>query len=306
MTALLMALPGAEQFAGHLRGRLGCEAGELLVHQFPDGESCPQLTPAVADHDVILVAALNHPDHKIMALYLCACVARELGARSVGLVAPYLPYMRQDASFAPGQGVTARHVARLLSGCFDWLVTVDPHLHRFHAMSELYPIATEVVPAAPKIAGWIAAHVERPVLVGPDEESEQWVGQVAAAVGCPYTVLRKVRSGDREVSVSLPPAKVLAGCTPVLVDDIISTARTMIAATRQLKAAGGAAPVCIGVHALFADTAYADLKAAGAGRIVSCDTVPHVSNEIGISAPIAAAVVRMLAAAPGKPADAGR
>ncbi|GJJ03228.1 phosphoribosylpyrophosphate synthetase [Duganella rhizosphaerae] len=294
MTAMLMALPGAEQFAGHLRGQLGCEAGELLVHRFPDGESCPQLTPAVAGRDVILVAALNQPDHQIMAVYLCACVARELGARSVGLVAPYLPYMRQDASFAPGQGVTARHFARLLSGCFDWLVTVDPHLHRFHQLSEVYRIATEVAPAAPEIAAWIAARVERPVLVGPDEESEQWVGQVAAAAGCPYTVLRKVRSGDREVSVSPPPATLLAGRTPVLVDDIISTARTMIAATQQLKAAGCAPPVCIGVHALFAGAAYAELEAAGAGRIVSCDTVPHASNEIGMSAPIAAAVVRAL------------
>ncbi|WP_332852307.1 ribose-phosphate pyrophosphokinase [Duganella sp. S19_KUP01_CR8] len=294
MNAMLMALPGAESFAGHLREHLGCEAGELLLHQFPDGETCPQLTPAVAGRDVILVAALHQPDHKIMALYLCACVARELGARSVGLVAPYLPYMRQDASFAPGQGVTARHFARLLSGCFDSLVTVDPHLHRFHQLSELYGIATEVVPAAPEIAAWISANVERPVLVGPDEESEQWVGQVAVAVGCPYTVLRKVRSGDREVSVSLPPAGVLADSTPVLVDDIISTARTMIAATLQLKAAGCAPPVCIGVHALFGGAAYAELKAAGAGRIVSCDTVPHASNAIGMGAPMATAVARML------------
>ncbi|RFP19555.1 MULTISPECIES: ribose-phosphate pyrophosphokinase [unclassified Duganella] len=294
MTAMLMALPGAEQFAGHLRGHLGCEVGELLVHRFPDGECCPQLTPAVAGCDVILVAALNQPDHQIMAVYLSACVARELGARSVGLVAPYLPYMRQDASFAPGQGVTARHFARLLSGCFDWLVTVDPHLHRFHQLSEVYQIATEVVPAAPEIAAWIAARVERPVLVGPDEESEQWVGQVAAAAGCPYTVLRKVRGGDREVSVSPPPAALLAGRTPVLVDDIISTARTMIAATQQLKAAGCAPPVCIGVHALFAGAAYAELEAAGAGQILSCDTVPHASNAIGMSAPIAAAVVRAL------------
>lgn len=295
MNAMLMALPGAEHFASHLRGHLGCEAGELLLHRFPDGETCPQLTPAVAGRDLILVGALDRPDHKIMALYLSACVARELGARSVGLVAPYLPYMRQDAVFAPGQGVTARHFARLLSGCCDWMVTVDPHLHRFHSLSEIYTMRTEVVPAAPEISRWIAANVERPVLVGPDEESEQWVAQVAAGVGCPYTVLRKVRSGDREVAVSLPPAAVLAGRTPVLVDDIVSTARTMIAAVEQLKAAGCPPPVCIGVHALFADAAYAELEAAGAGRIVTCDTVRHASNDIGMSATLAEAVARMLA-----------
>lgn len=188
-------------------------------------------------------------------------MARELGARSVGVVAPYLPYMRQDAMFAPGQGVTSRRVARLLSGCCDWLVTVAPHLHRYRSLSEIYAIATEVVPAAPLIARWVALHVARPLLVGPDEESGQWVAQVAAGVSCPYTVLRKVRSGDRAVAVSLPDAAALAGRTPVLVDDIVSTARTMIAAVGQLKAAGAAPPVCIGVHALFAGAAYAELQA---------------------------------------------
>lgn len=190
MNTILMALPGAERLAAGVREHLGCEAGELVVHRFPDGETCPRLARAVAGRDVVLVAALERPDRKLVALYLSACVARDLGARSVGLIAPYLPYMRQDAVFAPGQGVTSRHVARLLSGCCDWLVTVDPHLHRHHSLSALYDIATEVVPAAPSIARWIAANVSRPVLVGPDQESGQWVARVAADVGCPYTVLR--------------------------------------------------------------------------------------------------------------------
>ena len=294
MTTILTALPGAETFAARLRASLGCEAGQLKVHRFPDGESCPQFLCDVAGRDVVLVGALEQPDHKLMALYLSACVARELGARSVGLVAPYLPYMRQDAVFAPGQGVTARHFARLLSGCLDWMVTVDPHLHRILSLSEVYSIPTVVVPAAPVIAQWLAAQVAQPVLIGPDEESEQWVARVAAGVGCPYTVLRKVRSGDRDVAVSLPPAEVLAGRTPVLIDDIISTARTMCAAVSHLKAAGGPAPLCVGVHALFAEDALDALKGAGAGHIVSCDTVQHESNQISMAPALAEAVKRML------------
>jgi len=293
MSMVVVALPGAELFAASLQLSLGCEAGGLRLHCFPDGETCPQFLSPLAGRDVVLVAALEQPDQKIMALYLSACVARELGARSVGLVAPYLPYMRQDAVFAPGQGVTARHFARLLSGCCDWMVTVDPHLHRIHALSEVYCIPTEVVPAAPEIARWIAANVAQPVLVGPDQESEQWVAHVAALAACPFTVLRKVRSGDREVAVSLPPAEILAGRTPVLVDDIVSTARTMCAAVAHLQAAGCPAPVCVGVHALFIGDACAQLVAAGAGRIVSCDTVRHDSNQIGMAGPLAAAVVRM-------------
>ncbi|RZT11044.1 ribose-phosphate pyrophosphokinase [Duganella sp. CF402] len=290
MSSLLMALPGAAGLAGQLGASLGAEVGTLELHRFPDGETCPRLSPSPAGRDVVLLAPLAQPDERLLALYLSASVARELGARSVGLVAPYLPYMRQDAVFAAGQGVTSRHIARLLSGCCDWLVTVDPHLHRYHDLSELYEIPTRVVPAAPAIAAWIAAHVARPMLIGPDAESAQWVAQVAAGAGCPYTVLSKVRSGDREVAVSAADAATLHGYTPVLVDDIISTARTMIAAVRQLQAAGLPPPVCIGVHALFAGDAHAALRAAGPARIVTCDTVPHESNGIGLAAALAAAV----------------
>jgi len=32
--------------------------------------------------------------------------------------------------FKPGEALTSQELARLPSGAFDWLVTIDPHLHR--------------------------------------------------------------------------------------------------------------------------------------------------------------------------------
>lgn len=101
--------------------------------------------------------------------------------------------------------------------------------------------------------------------------------------GCPYTVLQKIRRGDRDVEVSVPDAAQLWGMMPVLVDDIVSTARTMIAATSHLHAAGLVPPVCIAVHALFSGDANAALQAAGTEQIVSCNTVAHPSNAIDLS-----------------------
>lgn len=295
MKPLLLAMPGAEALAELLALSIECERGQLTLHRFPDGENCPQILPEPRARDVLLVAALDHPDDKLLPLYLSACVARELGARRIVLVLPYLPYMRQDAVFQPGQGITARHFARLLSSCCDALVTVDPHLHRILSLDEVYSVASEVVAAAPAIAEWIRQNVAAPVVVGPDSESEQWAAHVAELAGCPYTVLSKVRSGDHEVAVSLTPAQLLAGRTPVLVDDIASTARTMVAATGQLKQAGAAAPICIAVHALFAGDAYSVLQQAGVAAVVSCNTVPHASNGIDLMPALAAAARRMLA-----------
>ncbi len=125
------------------------------------------------------------------------------------------------------------------------------------------------------------------MLIGPDEESRQWVAEVAKNTGTPYIILEKIRSGDRDVKVSTPDLEKHQQHTPVLVDDIISTARTMIETVVQLKSIGMKAPVCIGVHGIFAGNAYNDLVNAGAAKIVTSNTIPHESNQIEIAALIA-------------------
>lgn len=290
MEPVVFAMPGGEETARRVASELSWQYGELLVRRFPDGESHLQYRTPVAGRDVAIVCMLDRPDEKVMPLYLAASIARELGASRVGLVLPYLAYMRQDARFHEGEGITSVHFARLLSWCCDWLVTVDPHLHRHHSLGELYPVPAAVAHAAPAISQWVRSHVAHPFVIGPDAESEQWVAEVARGAGCGHTVLTKIRRGDRDIEVSLPDFRQLAGKTPVLVDDIVSTARTMEAAVRHLRGAGLAPPVCIAVHALFVGDAYELLRAAGAGRVVSCDTVPHPTNAIGLGADLAAAI----------------
>lgn len=293
MNPTLIALPGNEGLAKQLGTALNWPIENLQVHRFPDGESNPRFLGDVKGRQIVLVCTLDQPDTKIVALYLAAKVARELGAIQVGLVAPYLAYMRQDARFHPGEGITSVHFAKLISENFNWMVTVDPHLHRHHALSDIYTIPTIAVQAAPAISNWIAAHVANPVVIGPDAESEQWASEVANAANCPYTVLQKVRHGDRNVEVSVPDSSRWQGMTPVLVDDIASTARTMIAATRHLHAALLPAPVCIVVHPLFVDDAYAALQDAGVNRIVSCNTVAHPSNNIDLCGQLTPALAEL-------------
>jgi ribose-phosphate pyrophosphokinase len=277
---VVFALPGCEPCAERVRARVPSEAGVALVRSFPDGELFVRIDTPIEGKDVVLVGSLDRPATKLLPLLLLAATARDLGARRVGLVAPYLSFMRQDFRFHPGEGVTSKYVARMLSDAIDWMVTVDPHLHRWHSLDAIYSIPTRIVHAAPAIAAWVRREVERPLLVGPDAESEQWVSAVAAECAAPYVVLEKTRRGDRDVSVSAPDVSGHRDRTPVLVDDIISTARTMIETVAQLARAGMPGPICVGVHGLFAGGAHDDLHAAGASRIVTCNTVPHHSNAI--------------------------
>ena len=298
MKPLIFVYPGNEALAEPLCRALDAEAVTFAMRRFPDGETYLRIDSDVRDRPVALLCSLHDPDTRLLPLIYMSDTLRELGARQVGLIAPYLAYMRQDQRFQAGEALTSSSFARILSAQFDWLVSVDPHLHRRQSLNEIYTIPTDVVHAAPLLGQWIRTHVAGPLVVGPDAESEQWVRAVADAVACPYLVLEKTRRGDREVVVSaIPDIHRWAGRTPVLIDDIISSAHTMIEAVRQWLEAGLTAPICLGVHGIFASAAYETLRATGAARIVTTNSIPHPSNDIDLSSALVAPVKRELAKA---------
>ena len=185
--------------------------------------------------------------------------------------------------------ISSIHFANLLSQTFDSLVTIDPHLHRRHDLSEIFSIPTRVEHAALLLAEWIKINVERPLVIGPDSESEQWVSAVAHHAGAPHIVLTKQRSGDRQVEIAVPNLDQWRGRRPVLIDDIVSSGRTMIEAAGQLQARGLPKPYCLAVHALFAEESYVQLQGI-TERVVSTDTVPHPSNAVSVVELLAPAV----------------
>ncbi len=294
MKSIIFSLPGNEGMAKSIAHKLGVQIGSLRTRRFPDQESYLRFETPIEGQKVILVCALDRPDKKFLPLLFAAAAARDLGAAEIGLVAPYLAYMRQDRRFQPGEAVTSKHFASALGQWIDWLVTIDPHLHRLTSLSEIYAVRSAVAHAAPAISAWIRDSIKSPVLVGPDSESEQWVSVVAKNAGAPFLVLEKTRRGDRDVEVSVPDVEQWRNHTPVLVDDIISTARTMIETIRHLRAAGLEPPVCVGVHAVFADDAYIELEAAGAGRVVTTNSIAHESNEIDVAPLLAEGVQNVL------------
>lgn len=149
---LLIPMPGNERLAAGLAAQLDCETGELNTRRFPDGETYLRFATDLDKRSVAIVCTLAPSNEKILPLIFAAATARELGAWKVGLVAPYLAYMRQDRRFNPGEAVTSRQMAHLISETFDWMATVDPHLHRYGDLSEIYSIPTRVVHAAPLVS----------------------------------------------------------------------------------------------------------------------------------------------------------
>lgn len=278
-------LPSAQRIAT----QAGLALGRIERHRFPDGELKLRL-PAPLPERMVLLRTLDHPNEKLVELLLAARTARELGVRHLTLVAPYLAYMRQDIAFQPGEAVSQRIVGQFLAALFDAVITVDPHLHRIATLQEAVPVPQAVVlSGAPLLSDLVAAHRPQALLVGPDEESAQWIAQAAARHGFDHAVCRKVRHGDRSVDIELPPSS-FTGRAVVLLDDVASSGHTLAQAARLLLAAGAASVDVAVTHALFAGDALQLLHAAGIDQIWSTDCIAHPSNAVSMAPAIAAAL----------------
>lgn len=292
MKPLFFNLDSATPLADKLCQKLNAEEAELETRQFPDGESYLRVKTECDDRSAIIFCNTYQPDSKILRLIFLSDTLRELGASRIGLITPYLAYMRQDKRFNPGECISSRPFAKLLSQHLDWLVTLDPHLHRYQSLDEIYQLDSNVVHAAPMISDWIHREIEQPLLIGPDSESEQWVSHVAELAGAPFQVLSKIRHGDYEVEISLPEVERWQSHTPVLVDDIISSGKTMLETVRHLRKAGLKQPYCIAAHGLFSDSAFKELSEVA--HVITCNSVPHSSNHIDISTALATAAAKQI------------
>jgi ribose-phosphate pyrophosphokinase len=284
---MLLYFNDEQAYAARLATAAGLTLGAIERHCFPDGEVKLRL-PVPLPPGVVVLRSLHDPNEKLVELLLAARTARELGARHLTLVAPYLAYMRQDMAFAPGESVSQRIVGHWIAELFDAVVTIDPHLHRVASLRDAVPARSAVALSAAALIG-TAFRTANVLMLGPDEESENWVRVAAQACGCEAAVCRKQRRGDRDVDLVLPDVA-LGGRHVVIIDDVASTGHTLAAAARAVLAARARCVDAAVTHALMSDDAGQVLKAAGVGQLISTDTVPHASNRIGTTALVADAL----------------
>jgi ribose-phosphate pyrophosphokinase len=290
--ARLFAFPDTLDLARAVGARLELDVSPVDVHRFPDGESLVRIECEDPGHAIVF-RSLHHPNEKLIEVLFAADSLRRQGASSVGLVAPYLGYMRQDCVFQPGEPISQRVVGQLLGNAYDHVLTVEAHLHRIRELAEVFSCPAESVSAAIPIAQWLRTQPKADIVIGPDAESEPWIRSIAQEADVEWSVATKVRDSDREVRIDLPPLP--SGTRRAwVVDDIASSGATLETLVRILKSAGVQEAGAGIVHALLERDMPSRLAQAGLDRLVSTDGIDDPTNAIALAPLLAESIGKRL------------
>lgn len=286
----VFGFPGTYPAAKALARELGVPAHQIEVHTFPDHETRVRVLERA--ETAVLYRPLHDPNAKIFEVIQAAAALRDMGAKTIEMVCPYLPYMRQDKVFRKGEALSQTIFGKVLAPWIDGLTAVEPHLHRTRTLDEVFEGIRAIALSGGKI---MADYVrqkgfdQNALVLGPDVEAWHTARPFAEALGLEWVTAAKKRRGDRTVEVRLKDGD-FKGRRVIIVDDVISTGMTVINAARAAFAKGAAGLEVYAVHALFDQKTAQDFKAAGIKTVASCDGVPHPSNKIPLAPALAKAL----------------
>ncbi|MBW2980061.1 ribose-phosphate diphosphokinase [Candidatus Woesearchaeota archaeon] len=278
----IIACSNGKHLAKSIAKKLKKPYSELETKHFPDNELKVAIKTDVKKKRVVLVQSFHGSiNDQLVEVLFAAYTAKDLGAKSIMLVAPYFPYLRQDKAFNKGESVSIEIVGKLIDRVFDEIAIIDPHLHREKGLNHIFKIRAHRLTANPLIADYIKKHVKNAVIIGPDWESYKWAEKTADIIGCESAIMEKKRYSARKVSVKLNKKIDLGKRNVVIVDDIISTGHTLLESAKLLRKIGAKKITAICVHAVFVEKAYEKLKKAKVD-VISANTILHKSNKIDV------------------------
>lgn len=269
-------IPGTAHasLAAAIAQALGQPLASATVVPFPDGEMSVKVADDVRGRDAVVVQPTPPPvGERLLELLLLADALRRGGAASISAVIPYFGFARQERRTHAGEALGARVVAEVLEcGRFAKLFTVDLHSA---ALEGFVSTPVEHLSAVPLLVEAVRPEVrEDCVVVSPDLGGAKLAREYATRLGVPMAVIQKSRATARDV-VATEILGDVSGRRAIIVDDMISTGATILAAVEVLRRRGTrGVPTVVATHAVLAADALGQLAQAGITRLYVTDTLP--------------------------------
>ena len=279
MKPLLFSTRAYSQQASQLAAAMGAEQGEIHQSTFPDGERYLRLQTPADGRDVFLFGGTS--DHNAtLDLFDIACGLVQYGARRLTMIVPYFGYSTMERAVMPGDVVTAKNRARLLSAVppaayNNRLFLVDLHVPGLEHYFEggLYTVHVYAKPAILKAARKLGG--EDFVLACTDAGRAKWVESLANDLGVEASFVFKRRIDGSRTRFSAISAAV-SHKNVIIYDDMIRTGGSLISAAEAYKAEGAKRIHAIATHGILPGNAIERLRDCGLfSSIVCTDSHPQ-------------------------------
>ena len=246
---IIVAGSSSRDLAKEMASILGCKYVQAASTRFPDGECYTRIDEESLDDDVVIVQN-TYPNDNLIEMFLLQDAVHRMGAKKVTLVIPYFGYARQDRVFKPGEPESAKVMCRHLNMGCDRVITIDIHKE---AVLDHFDCPHVDLKAASVIADYFKDS-KIDLVLSPDIGAAGRAKDVGERMGVPYDHLEKTRLSG--VDVRIAPAKMdCTGKRILIVDDMISTGGTIIAAAQALKDAGAVSVSVACTHGVFVNNA---------------------------------------------------
>ena len=273
-----------DSFAESLAGKLDADYMSVDRRVFPDGELCPRIEGSsdIKGSDVILAFQKmkdETPNDYLMKFFISLRNVKDHGAKRVVCVLPYLTYARQDQKFRDGEPFTIDIVAKLIdfSGA-DFFITLTSHTHRKSDIIDLFNKCEAYnISGIPALAEHVKKmNLKNPFVLGPDGEAIQWAKEMADIIGTSeFGALEKKRDVDTGQIQTIDKHLNLKSKDVVIVDDIISTGRTVLNAMDICKKSGADSITVAVVHGIMVGDILKKLRQSGVSEIFATNTIEN-------------------------------
>ena len=255
--------------------------GELERQRFPDGEHYRRILTDVAGRDVVVLAG-TVDEADTLEIYDVACALVHLGAHILTLAIPWYGYQTMERAQKPGEVVTAKTRARLLSsipiaGSGNRAVLLDLHsegipqyftgnirpVHlsaRAMVLAQIRELVREMG-ADPDAGEYVVAST--------DAGRAKWVESLANDLGVDAAFVFKRRLSGNETEVTALAADVRD--KPVVIyDDMIRTGGSLIGAAEAFRRAGASGIAAVATHGVLPGDALERIRQSGHFHGVRC------------------------------------
>lgn len=268
---------GHPVLAKNIASVLGIELGKIKIERFPDGEIFVQLLENVRGHDVFIIQPTCFPvNENIMELLIILDAARRASAGRITAVIPYYGYARQDRKDRPRVPITAKLVANILVAAgVNRILTMDLHAQQIMGF---FDIPVDHLYGAPVLISYLKERLgPDAVVVSPDSGSVKMAHHYSNNLNAGLAVIAKRRKSATTVESSHLVGDV-ADRNCLIIDDISSTASTLIIGEKLLRKEGAKTVMAAVSHCLLTEEGIQRIMKSGIEELVTTDSISSTAH----------------------------